>query len=73
MLDDVDGPRFVQKALHNLWVLGELFMQDFDRRSSLNVLVDRLIDPSHAAFAKLADDAIRANAFKFAHEGLGYR
>ena len=43
-------------------VVGELGVQDLDRRAAPDLLVHRLVDRAHAALAELAHDAVVPNA-----------
>ena len=65
MVDDVDGARLVQKALHDLRIFGEVRVQDFDRGPSLDLLVDGLVDIAHAAFAEQSRDLVGADLARY--------
>ena len=65
VLDDVDGARFVQKALYDDGVRGKLRIENFDGDAALDLLVDRFVDTSHPALADEAGDLIGTDLLDF--------
>lgn len=62
VIDDVDGPRFVEETLDDLLVYGVLGVQDFDRDATLDLRIDGLENRAHPPFSDLANDVIGADS-----------
>ena len=58
MVDDVDGARLVEEALHDGLIHRILGMQNLDCDFALDLRMNRLIDRAHPPFADLAKHAI---------------
>lgn len=61
MIDPIHRFGFVKEAGDNLVIRREICMEHFDRNTSLDRIVNRLVDDSHSALTDFPHDAVRTD------------